>query len=274
MDDGPRTVRAADRVLDLLLRLGTADALSLGQLAAATALSRSTAHRLLDSLERCGLAEYSPQTRTYSLGLRVLELASRRSRSMSLAILAYPALQRLRDATGETACVQVRSGAFRVALEQVESHHDVRRTFRIGEPIPIHVGAMGKLLLAFMPQPDLEAAYGGPQLPALRAAGVTDVGSLRDELSKIRAAGWATTTGERIPGARSIAGPLFGPRGDILAVIGVSGPDSRFTLQRARESVPSLLNACREVSSLLGAADSRPSPGTPSDVGLSARAPG
>lgn len=261
--DRARTVRAADRVLDLLLCLGTADELSLGRIAAHTGLSKSTAHRLLESLEQVGLAEYRPATRTYGLGLRVLQLASRRSRATSLATLALPLLRRLRDETGETACLQVRSGLYRVCLEQVESLHDVRRFFPIGEPLAIYAGAIGKALMAFLPAADVDAILATTGLARITDTTITDEATMRRELACIRERGWATSIGERVAEASSVAGPVFGPTEEVVAAVGVSGPRWRFTPERAVGTAPEVVRAARQLSGLLGAPERQGGRGHP-----------
>lgn len=251
--DQVKTVRAADRVLDLLLCLGTADELSLTQIAAQTSLSKSTTHRLLDSLEGAGLAEYQTATKTYRLGVRVLQLAHQRSRASSLATLAEPILRRLCDETGETACLQVRSGIYRVCLQQVESRHDVRRAYTIGQPLAIYAGAIGKALMAFLPPAEVEGIIAATGLKPLTAATVSDAAAMRRELERIRCQGWAISAGERVPEASNLSAPVFGAHGGVVAAIGISGPSSRFTVQQAVAAVPHLLRGARELSELLGA---------------------
>ena len=169
---------------------------------------------------------------------------------MNLEQQAIPYLRELRDGIGETAGLSVRVGSKRVHVVQVESTHEIRRTIQIGLPLPLHMGANGKVMLAFLPPEEreqilsLSLADGPPLSPAA-------VDDLRRELDGTALRGYSVTEGERVPGSRTLAAPVWTWRQDVIAIV-VSGPDGRFSRAAAQAAVPMLLDVAQRLTRQLG----------------------
>ena len=114
----------------------------LGDLVAATGLPRATAHRLAVALEVHGLVARDPDGR-FGLGPRLTAL--------ELAVLARPALERLREATGESVQLYVRRGDRRLCVSSLESPHGLRTIVAVGASLPLDVGSAGKVLRGVLP---------------------------------------------------------------------------------------------------------------------------
>lgn len=144
------TVRAVERALDILLCFAGSDAeLGLSDISKRLGLHKSTVHRLLASLESKGFIRRHSSADKYRLGWSVLELVSNVYQSDALSSIVLPEMTRLRDQIGETISLYVRSGTERIRIQAVESNQPVRRVANIGMRLPLHVGASGKVLLAF-----------------------------------------------------------------------------------------------------------------------------
>lgn len=199
----PPLVRRVTDVLDAFAAAG--GDLGVTELARQLRCSKSIVHRILVALVEAGYVATDPATRRYRLGSRSLLLARAGSAAGDLRRRALPHLQTIRDRTGETATLSLLRGHVRVYAEELESRHAVRQTVEVGSEAPLHLGASGKAILAFM---TADARPGGA-----RAAG------LEADLERIRRRGYAVSRGERIPGAASVAAPVFDHRGEVVGSI-------------------------------------------------------
>ncbi len=138
---------------------------------------------------------------------------------------AHPHLRALAQETGETATLSLLVGDHRVYADQVESSHPVRQLIQIGATAPLHFGASGKAMLAFLPQGTAAAIlHKVADHTATRADGKPlDLRALEQSLEAIRRLGYATSQSERILGAASAAAPVFDHRGHVIASISVAG---------------------------------------------------
>jgi DNA-binding IclR family transcriptional regulator len=176
--------------------------LNLTAIARAIGLRPSSTHRLLQTLVLYGYLGFDPSQRRYRLGERIGRLVSAYGES-TLGAIVRPALQRLSDATGETAALQVRAGDVRYCIVEVPSAQLIRLTLTELARYPVRRGAAGAVLRAFSP-------------------------AWRDENDKavllgIRAAGYAISRGALLPGAVAVYVPLHAANGDLVAAIGVHG---------------------------------------------------
>ncbi len=206
--------------------------LSGAQIAALTGLPRSTTYRLAGYLVRRGLLAYDAQSRRYAPGFRLLELGSIAASEVELRRLAQPILAELREETGETVNVSVYHDDHRVCVEKLDSVHDIRGVIHVGKPYPLHAGAAGKVILAFLPDETVWEIIRRQGLAPYTPRTQTEIGPLLRSLAEIRRAGVAVTESERVPGATGVSAPVFDRAGTVIASVTVSGPSFRFTPDR------------------------------------------
>jgi DNA-binding IclR family transcriptional regulator len=208
---------------------------------AATGLTRSTTHRLVRSLEDHGFLSFVA-ARGYSLGPRLLGLASTAWRELPLRELAHPTVERLARSTGESAQLYVRDGDRRLCVDAVESDQELRAIVDVGASLPLTKGSAGKVFLAWAPADDRD-----------RVAGETDdPDRLLGQVATTRRRGWAESRGERATGVASVSAPVVDPAGTLAAVVSVSGPERRLGGVRARRYAPAVTAAAREIERALG----------------------
>ena len=177
----------------------------------------STVYRYLRALRENGfVAEIEG---VYRPGPRLVRERGAHLSHTDLRRLAHPTLQRLSELSGETALIAIRTTQSALCLDQVESPHAMRMTFRIGQQLPLHAGATSRTLLAHAPSEVVEAV-----LARLRET--VDVDRLSGQLSTTRAAGITTSRAEFIPGAIAISVPVLD--GDhCLCALTLAAPQSR-----------------------------------------------
>lgn len=242
--------KVGERLLDVLDVLHERGEAPLGDLAHELGLHKSTVSRQLALLEERGLVVRTPLLR-FRLGYRVLQWASRVRRDSFLTSMALPGMLHLRDLTGETIGLHVRTDDGRVCVEQVESRHDLRRTLEIGRPYPLLPGAVGKAIAAFLPE---------EQWPKLieRAAATNASGEpihrrqLRRDLDEVRRHAYAWSRQELVRGGAGIAFPLFDATGQPVGALNISAPVERFPSIPNPAWVKAGRNVAQEISEQLG----------------------
>ncbi|MBO0873690.1 MAG: IclR family transcriptional regulator [Pseudonocardia sp.] len=222
--------------------------LTLQQIIRTTGLPSSTCQRLVQNLVREGFLDRDGDE--YRIGLGFVQLAAPGTFGLDLVRLTRPPLLRLRDETGETACLYVRDGAHRTVVALAESRHPVVRLFVVGMVMPLHAGSAGKVFLAFDPAARKDAIAHG--LSRFTSHTIVDIDLLQEQMGQIRQAGYAASFEERDLGAASISAPVFGLTGDVVAVIGIGAPTQRMVPDDVPRLAPLVMEAARQASHRLG----------------------
>ena len=243
---------SVERAVDVLMLFTASPGPTLGITEIATELdiSKAVVHRILTSLCDRDVVIADPETRRYSLGPGVLQLASAYRSRLDLRALARQTLEQLSKATDETATLSLRHGSSRAYVDQVTPDREVTMTVSLGRMFPLHAGASSKALLAFLPPDEIDAYLKAPKLETLTPRTIVDAAALRGELEAIRRLGYAASFGERQAGAASVAAPIFDDEG-VAGVVSICGPLERFT-PHTNDYARRLLDATASLSARLG----------------------
>src|SRR4029453_865103 len=153
----PYKVQVLDRSLAILDALANArDDASLAELAEKVKLHKSTVHRLTSILERHRIVERDSQSGRYRLGLRLFELGSLAMGRFNIRDRAHPHLERLLYEVNETVHLCVLDAGEMMYLDKIEPVRSVRMSSRIGRRIPVHCTSVGKAILAFLPESEVD----------------------------------------------------------------------------------------------------------------------
>jgi IclR family acetate operon transcriptional repressor len=247
-------VRSVDRAAALLLALGErAGEAGVTELARCLGLHKSTASRLLATLQRRGLVEQDDDTGKYRLGLVVIRLAERAERTLDLKGIALPELERLARATRETVSLGVVEGDAYLTVAQVDGPNMAACPDWTGRTTPLHGVASGKVLMATMAERDV-LRIARPGLAARTERTITSLEALLEELARVRRRGYATAFSEWIDGTNGVAVPVVDARGRVIASIAVWGPSYRVTPARVAEIVIAARVTAAAVTARLGGA--------------------
>lgn len=241
-----RTLRKGLDVLEIVA--GVAGALTVRELSVRLGESPTVVFRVLKTLEERGYIEQDAATRRYRLSYGVLELASPFLAPTGLPAVARPYMETLRDETGESVCLHGRVGWSQVALQVLSSPQPVRHVHAVGSAAPLHAGAAGKAILAFLPETEVGKFVKATRLQPLTRATITDPARLASERGRIRKQGYATSTGERVEGASAVAVPLVGRAGQVDAALSVLMPSSRASAERLRHYAQLLRQAADRIT--------------------------
>ncbi len=241
------------RVVGLLDTLARADGdLTVRELAAQVEVSKSAAQRMLSALVDTGLAVQDPGSRRYGLGPLTLVLGTAYQRRIDLRALALAPMTKLCELTGETVGLSVAVNEELLHVEQVESRSQLRRTFEIGKALPLWAGAPSRLLLADLPEAEVERIVRAHRPSQVAPAAPPAAEEFIASVARCRERGWAIALEETIPGVSTIAAPVRRQDARTVATISVTGPSSRLGPERIEAIVPELLRVADEVSRLLG----------------------
>lgn len=246
--------QALERGLALLEILrGAPGGLALADLAAASGLHKSTVHRLVAALSRWGYVSRSPDGGRYRLGIRLAELGQVALQALDLRAEAAPHLRELVARTGITAHLGVLHGTEIVYLDKVESDTaTVRMASTIGGRMPVHSTAIGKAILAHLPEDDVRALLARTGLPARTPRTITDMEVLIDQLRLVRRSGWALDDTENEEGIRCVAAPLFDHTCRVVGAISLSGPVFQVTVEAVPELARTVKTCAARISVTLG----------------------
>ena len=253
MASAPGT-QSIDRAAQLLVHvLESAQPPTVGSLAIAAELPKSTTSRLVRALERQGLVERDGARGSVRPGPVLVRFAGGATRNADLVTLATETLRSLAERSGETVNLAVPGRTGVDHLAQRDSRHFIGGTNWVGRGAPFHCTANGKVLLAF----GAAALPTGP-LERLTPQTVVDPAALEAELATVRARGFATTLEELEPGLVAVAAPVFDPgSGETVATLSVSGPTIRLTQARLDELGAMLIDHAAGLSARLDHHDAK-----------------
>src|SRR4051794_15811221 len=232
-DDGVERTRsgaqAVERAMAILRCFDDGDDdLGISEIAARTGLRVSTAHRIVRALCGDGFMDQDRRTDRYRLG-RTLVLLGQQAASQLGLEAARPTLERLAEATGESASLGTRQGDEIVVVLVASSAQRLRFDHEQGGRIGLHASAMGKAVLAHATRDVARAVPDGMGLPRYTDHTVIDRDELVAELAAVREQGYAVNDQGRFAGVIGVAAPLVGRDGVARAAVGVQGPTSRLT---------------------------------------------
>ena len=225
---------------------------TLSEVAQATGLTRATARRVLLTLTRLGYVQQS--TRTFTLTPKVLDLGYSFLSSFRVVDLAQPSMERLAEEIQESSSMSVLDGPDVVYVARVPTKRIMTISLALGSRLPAYPTSMGRVLLAALPDSEIDHYLETTPLHPLTKHTVTDPAALREVLAKVRDQGYALVDQELEVGVRSVAAPITTVNGRVVAAMNVSGHASRVTVSQLRlEYLPRLLDAAGETSARVAA---------------------
>ena len=228
--------------------------LTLSEVARGAGITRAAAGRFLRTLEELGYVRATDDgsAKRFALTPRVLELGFSYLSALSIPEIVQPHLERLSREVDESVSAAVLDGTDIVYIARVPTRRIMSVRITIGTRFPAFATSMGRVLLAGMPDAALDGVLTASPLPALTERTVTDASALHGELDRVRAQGWALVDGELEPGLRSVAVPLHGRRGDVVAAVNVSTSATRDSVDRVvAQYLPPLQGAAAAIDAEL-----------------------
>jgi DNA-binding IclR family transcriptional regulator len=246
-------IQSVSHSLDVLEQFaGEAEELGVTELSKRLKLHKNNVFRLLATLESRGYIEQNRATENYRLGIRCLQLGQAYVQHMGLLRQARPIMVELVRQVRETTYLAVLRRAAVVPVETVEADRPVRIVSQLGEALPLHCTAAGKVYLAFEPEDDLRALL-PDGLTRFTDKTIVDRQALVQQLRTVAQNGYAVDLGEHLEDIRSVAAPVRDYARNVVGALTVVAPAFRLTPERVEKEVaPLVQKAGRELSSRLG----------------------
>ena len=244
-----KTVKKAMQVLDsFTLETHTQ---GVTEIARKLGLHKSTTFALLSSLREEGFVLYNPDTKKYSLGFKLLDLAGRVQYRRDLKNLSLPILQQLSKTIMEDIALNLLIEGKRVCLTLVESRYYVRNYVPIGKALHAHCSAAGKVLLAFLPAQGIDEVISKHGLPRFTKNTITQRKKLLAEFAKIRREGYGESREEYGADSAALAFPVFNSKGEIQASLSIQSTVNRLSDRTRPGFLKEGFDAARRISELL-----------------------
>ncbi|WP_432547000.1 IclR family transcriptional regulator domain-containing protein [Kineococcus sp. SYSU DK004] len=245
---GPDFIEALARGLEVIAAFGRdRPAMSLTEVAAATGLARPTARRILLTLQELGYVR--ALERGFTLTPRVLELGVAHVAATGLWDVARPHLEELSRRTGESCSIAQLDGPDVVYVARVAVPRIVTLAATVGTRFPALATSLGKVLLAALDEAEVEALLAQPSRSGVEPRWHPDAAERRAALREVRERGWAVTDEQLALGIRSVAVPLRGADGEVVAAVNVNAHAAETSLERLlSEHLPVLREAGEAIS--------------------------
>jgi IclR family KDG regulon transcriptional repressor len=249
-----QTIERASSILDILGQ--SPQGIGIRELSTKIKLPKGTTHRLLSSLSYLGYARQDTKARNYFLGFKLVELGNLLLSQLDLRKEAEPFLRDLAERTRETVHLVFLDRNEIVYIDKVETDQNssgLRMASRVGLRNPAHSCAVGKVLLSYLSEEELNNIIKEKGLGKRTENTITNPAQLKEHLKNVRAQGYAIDDEENEKGIRCVAAPIYNEGGKVVAAISISGPAFRVTKKMIHERLKKeLIETAIKIAQRLG----------------------
>ncbi|SCY34010.1 IclR family transcriptional regulator [Alkaliphilus peptidifermentans] len=246
-------VQSVDRTLSILEVLSDyQDGLGITDLSGKINLHKSTVHRLLATLIHKGYVIQDNVTNKYQITFKLFELGNKRLENIDLFSVAKPFLKELMSKTNEVVHLVIREGNEIVYIDKVESENTIRMFSKIGRRSPLYCTAVGKAILAQLPEEEIERIWNNSVIEKFTDHTIITIEEMKKELQEIRKKEYAVDEQENELGVRCVGAVVFNHTGEVAGAISISGPTIRVTKEKASEFSKLVIMYSKMISKELG----------------------
>lgn len=229
-------VQSVDRALSILEVISDySDGLGITDISEKVSLHKSTVHRLLGTLIYKGFVEQDLTTNKYKISLKLYELGSKRIEGLDILKISKPYTQALMREINEVVHLVIRDENDIVYIDKVEANNTIRMASTIGRRSPLYCTSVGKAILAFTDDEEVEEIWENSNIKKLTENTITNFDNFKKELEIIREQGYAEDDEENELGVRCIGAPVFNHKGEVEGAISISGPTIRVTRNKVEK---------------------------------------
>ena len=251
-----RLIQSVERAADILeLFLEDEPELSVKDISQKLGLSKSTAHGLIKTLEHRGYLQQNPYDLKYKLGLRLFELGHYIANQLDIGQIARPFIKELVDELKETVHLVVRQQDELVYVEKEEGPQTLRIYSHVGKRAPMHCTGVGKAILAYQDEEEIDRILSTVPLQAFTKNTITDKDKNQEQLQTIRESGYSIEDEEIELGLTCIGAPIFNHNGNVTASLSCATPKMRLTDERLPEVIAGVKKTAAKISGSLGYKD-------------------
>ncbi|MGG3467594.1 IclR family transcriptional regulator [Neobacillus pocheonensis] len=248
-----RYIQSIERATDVLeLFLASQQELSVKEISEKLGLSKSTIHGIIKTLEYRGYLQQDPDDLKYRLGLKLFELGNKVSNQFDVGKIARPVMKELVETLMETVHLVVFERGEVIYIEKLDGPQSLRIYSQIGKRAPIHCTGVGKSILAFQAEEEIDRILANEILESFTEYTMTDKAAIKSHLETIREQGYAIDDEEIELGLKCVAAPIFNHQGKVIAAISCASPKVRLTDEKLAEVIKEIKQAALVISTNMG----------------------
>ncbi len=248
MQNKNKTVVKSMALLNLFLHKPS---LTLGELVSLTGMPKTSAHRMVSSLEEMGFLSRDASG-SYSLGLVFLEFGQLVADRLDIRKIAKPVMEELCREVDEAVQLIMRDGNEAIYVEKIEGTQTVRLYTAIGRRSPLYAGACARSILSFLPREEIEAYIKQTELISIGSGTITDPEKLLQEIDASVQNGYTVSYSELENYTAAIGAPIFNHKRQVAAGISIAGFEARFTEDRLPYLTEKVKDAALQISRKIG----------------------
>lgn len=226
--------------------------MALTDLSNLVAINKAMTYRLLYTLKVLGYVEQNSENEKYRLNLKLFQVGSNVVSRIDLIKEARPIISALAEETEETVYLGIRDRIHVIYVDKVDSKHALRMFSTIGERKPVWCCSIGKALLAWLPEDDIDNLLDGERMEKFTPNSIDSVEELKRDLKETVARGYAVDNEESWRGLYCYGAPVFDRKRNVVAAVSISWPTIRNTKESMRKYQKLIIEASREISRRLG----------------------
>ncbi|MDQ0200389.1 IclR family transcriptional regulator [Neobacillus ginsengisoli] len=248
-----RLIQSIERAADVLeLFLAAHQDLSVKEISDKLGLSKSTVHGIIKTLEYRGYLEQNPDDLKYKLGLKLFELGNRVVNNLDLGKIARPIIKELVEDLMETVHLVVFERGEVIYIEKLDGPRALRIYSQVGKRAPIHCTGVGKAILAFQEEEEIERILSNTDLQSFTEYTLTDKEDIKKQLRTIQEQGYSIDDEEIELGLKCVAAPIFDHQGKVIAAISCASPKIRLSEEKLVEVIKVIKLAAAKISQSMG----------------------
>ncbi len=248
-----RLIQSIERAADVLeLFLTSEQELSVKEISDRLGLSKSTIHGIIKTLEYRGYLQQNPEDLKYMLGMKLFELGYKMSNNLDLGKIARPIIKELVEEFKETVHLVAFNQDEAIYIEKLDGPHTLRIYSQIGKKAPIHCTGVGKAILAYQEEKEVDRLLANIDLESFTEHTMTDKNDIKKQLHLIRKQGYSIDDEEIELGLKCVAAPIFNHKGKVIGAISCASPKIRLTDERLTEVVEGIKQAAARISENMG----------------------
>jgi IclR family KDG regulon transcriptional repressor len=248
-----RLIQSVERAADVLeLFLTSSSDLSVKEISEELSLSKSTAHGIIKTLEHRGYLEQNPIDLKYKLGLKLFELGIAVENQLDVGRISRPIIENLVAKLKETVHLVVLQRDEVIYIEKVEGPQTLRISSQVGKRAPIHCTGVGKAILAFQSEAEIDRILSMSPLEPYTEFTLTDKEEIKKQLKTIHQQGFSVDDEEIELGLRCVAAPIFNHQAKAIASVSCAAPTMRLEDEQLSKVIEGIKQAASEISRCMG----------------------
>ena len=248
-----RFIQSVERAADILeLFLHSGPELSVKDISVQLGMSKSTAHGLIKTLDHRGYLQQNSENLKYKLGLRLFELGHHLGEQLDIVNIANPIITDLVDELKETVHLVVRQQDELIYVAKEEGPQTLRIYSQVGKRAPIHCTGVGKAILAYQTEEEVNRILDTVPLESYTEFTITDKDEIKQQLESTKVTGYSIDDEEIEIGLKCVAAPIFNFKGEAIASLSCASPKMRVNEERLPIVIEGVKKAAAEISSKLG----------------------